>query len=453
MEDLIMNKTKYILILTVAFSMLMTCFIPVRASDNDKTLSDYAGEFCANTKCSSVSIVVVRGEETEICSDTDGLYQIGSMTKAFTGLGIQKLINDGIISEDDPVSEWIPGFTAYYDAELCDITIRQLLTQTSGYTNKESDYPSAAKGMSLMDWAGTVSGKEVNSKPGTEYSYSNVNYNLLGVVIEQATGKTYEEFMETEILQPLGLMNTYVQLPSDDERIIQGSRLGYRMSFAYEIPVSPGQIPAGYFYSNASDMAKWLRIWLGTADVPEEYKALVRSVKENLADTGDYYSGWELFANGTTGHSGGTPNYSSRIVFSDEEQTGVCVLTNLNVASSTDSLCNGIYAARTGKSFGKISTDVWTIFDIIFTAVTVMGLLFTVMAFTVKRRSVLIGTECFQIVLLLSVCIVMPLVFGAGLDKIIFVWAPYSFAGGLITLAGSAIVAAMKLLIIKKNEN
>ena len=445
-----MTKAKTILSVVLSAGLFMTCIVSVHASDKEMLISDHVDEFCSSTKCEAVSVIVVRGDDTEIYGDAGGLYQIGSMTKAFTGLGIQKLISDGMIYENDSLSELLPGFTAYYDNELCDITIGQLLAQTSGYTNKESDYPSATKDMSLMDWADSISGRELNSKPGSEYAYSNVNYDLLGAVIEQATGKTYKEYMETEILQPLGLTDTYVQVPADNEHIIQGSRLGYRHSFTYIIPVAPGQIPAGYFYSNATDMARWMQILMGTADIPEEYKKLVDSVKANLNDPGDHHSGWELFENGTIGHSGGTPNYSSRIVFSDKEQTGVCVLTNLNVAASTDSLCNGIYDTCIGRDFGNIQMDVWTIFDIIFTLVTAMGLLFAAMAVIVKRRGVLIGIECFLIILLTSVCVVMPPVFGAGLGKIMITWAPYSFAGGLLMLTVGVSVTAIKLWIMKK---
>ena len=140
-------------------------------------------------------------------------------------------------------------------------------------------------------------------------------------------------------------------------------------------------------------MAKWIEILIGTADIPEEYKELISTVKTRLSGVGDYYSGWELFENGVIGHSGGTPNFSSRIVFSDEEKIGVCVLTNLNVAASTDGLCNGIYELAAGDRTGdpaaggrtgnpaaggeavdsadgrdalNFPTDVWTVFDIIF---------------------------------------------------------------------------------------
>ena len=76
-------------------------------------------------------------------------------------------------------------------------------------------------------------------------------------------------------------------------------------------------------------MARWINIWLGTADIPAEYKELINSVKNRLGQTGDYYSGWELFENDVIGHSGGTPNYSSRIVFSENvsEISGTLMLT------------------------------------------------------------------------------------------------------------------------------
>ena len=448
-----MKRIKIILLLILTTALFVSDTSVVRATDREGAVLGLMDEFRTGTKCSAVSAAVVRGDETDIYGDADSLYLIGSMTKAFTGLAVHKLINDGLLTEEDKISKLLPGFTAYYNGEPCDITIRQLLTQTSGYTNNETDYPGATNDMTLMEWVDSISGRELSSKPGTGYAYSNVNYNLLGALIEQTSGKRYKDYMENEILIPLGLTNTYVQLSDDAEGVICGSRLGYRHGFRYEIPVVPGKIPAGYFYSNATDMAKWIRIWIGTADIPEEYKALVGKVKDTLSEPGDYYSGWEQFENGTTGHSGGTPDYSSRIVFADKKQTGVCVLANMNVAASTDSLCNGIYAACTGEDVTGINTDVWTVFDIIFTVLTMMGILFVIPAIFVKRRKVLIVTGCFSAVLLILICTVMPHVFGARLRDIMFIWAPYSFTGGLLALTVNILAMAIKLWMMRKNEN
>lgn len=433
--------------------IVLGCGVTSLAGDTDTTVESFAQDFCANTRCKSVSVAVVDGDTASFYGDADGLYQIGSMTKAFTGLAIQKLISEGRLNEDDLVSDLIPGFTACYESDPVDISVLHLLNHTSGYTNSESDYPSAEDGMTLMQWAMTISGKELNSYPGSEYAYSNVNYNLLGLIIEQVTGMPYAEYMNEEILNPLDLTNTYVGMPKAEDAIVTGSRVGYRNSFEYEIPVVEGRMPAGYFYSNARDCARWISIWNGTADIPDEYKELIVTVKEHLEEQGDYYSGWELFDGGIIGHSGGTPNYSSRIVFDDSTGKGVCVLTNLNVAASTDGLCNGIFNIISGKEFQDIPTDVWTVFDIIFTIVSGAGILMTLLSLLMKKRLPVIISGIVVLLLIVSLCIVLPIVFGAGLAGILFTWAPYSLAGSMLILVIHEIVAVIKLRKMRLNEN
>ncbi len=447
-----MKRIKIITLLLM-ISILIADKAYAYADEVKEHVSDQIEEFKTKTKCRAVSVAVVDGDKTEVYGDAEGLYQIGSMTKAFTGLAVQKLIAEGTLSKDDTVSKLLPGFTAVYGHEACDITIDQLLKQTSGYTNSEKLFPSASDDMTLMDWADSISGKELNYRPGERYSYSNVNYNLLGAVIEKASGLSYREYMETNILIPLGLTNTYVQMPGDGASIIRGSRPGYRHAFRYEIKVAEGQIPAGYFYSNINDMARWIGIWLGSTDIPKEFKDLISAVKSELIKPGDYYSGWESFESGTTGHSGGTPNYSSRIVFSEEKKIGVCVLTNMNVAASTDSLCNGIYAVCSGADTVPIAGDVWTVFDLIFSAVTILWVLLIISILFVKRRGTLLVAGILSVTVLISICIVMPLVFKAELKDIAFVWAPYSFTGGLIILTAAVFTIAIKLWKLRKNEN
>lgn len=421
----------------------------VNAAGQKTDVSVLVESFEKETKCSSVSVAVCDGNEVSFYGDSKGLYQIGSMTKAFTGLAIQKLINEGKIREDSNVSDFIPGFKAYYNSTPYEITIENLLTQKSGYTNNETDYPAAEYGMSLQEWAESFSGKELDSVPGTTYAYSNANFNLLGAVIERVSGKTYKEYMESEILAPLGLTNTYVTAPADG--IVRGSRLGYRKAFEYEIPVAEGRIPAGYFYSNAEDMARWTGIWTGSVHVPDEFKEAIDSIKSHLKEEGDYYSGWEVFSD-TIGHSGGTPNYSSRIVFSEEHEAGVCVLTNLNVAASTDSLCNGIFSLTVNCRAEGIATDVWTVFDIIFSTVSVAAILLAVLALFLRKRGILLALGITETLIVVLSLILMPVIFGADLKAIFGTWAPYSLAGGLILLIADVIVIVIRLLLIRNED-
>lgn len=403
-------------------------------------------EFSSKTRCNEVSVVVYDHGDISYYGDNQGLYQIGSMTKSFTGLAVQKLISEGVLSADDKVSELVPGFKAYYDSEEAEITVDDLLKQRSGFTNSENDYPSATEDMSLQDWAEFISGKELKSKPGTEYAYSNVNYNLLGVIIENVTGISYREYMEENILVPYGLDSTYAGVPGDSERIVEGSRLGFRNVFEYKVPVREGSIPAGYFYSDAENIGIWLKAWIENTDADMD------AVIGELKNEGDCYAGWERFEDDVIGHSGGTPNYSSRMVFSRSRGIGVCVLTNLNVAATTDSLCNSVFAEVSGMRSEGLICDVWTVFDIIFTSVSVLGALVLVVALCIKKKGMLIFLESLFLIAEVLILILFPLIFGAGIKDIALIWAPWSFLAGLLIMAADVLIIGIKLIVVKVNE-
>ncbi|MCR5733487.1 MAG: beta-lactamase family protein [Lachnospiraceae bacterium] len=446
-----MKVYRVITALIIFLSVTACLFQSVCASDADET-EKLIQRYQKETKCKSVSVVVFEKGAVSYYGDSISLYQIGSMTKAFTALAVQKLICEGIIDEDGVISDYIPGFKAYYDSEEADITVRNLLEQKSGYTNNEKDYPSTSAVMTLSEWADSISGLKLKQRPGTEYAYSNVNYNLLGLIIENVSNMTYRDYMQQEILNPLGLKNTFVGAPSD-KRITEGTRLLYRHVSDYPMEVREASIPAGYFYSNTEDMGRWIGIWTEYIDVPKSIEKPLSKVREYLKEEGDYYSGWELFADGIMGHSGGTPNYTSRIVFDKEDQTGVCVLSSLNVAATTDSLCNSIFDVLSGKAGTGLNKDIWTIFDEIFSAVTVVCMLLIPAVFFVKKRVPLIVTDVIFISLLALVLILFPVIFGASMKEILFIWAPLSLAGGLFTVIPVIAVTTVKLLKTKRNNN
>lgn len=425
--------------------MLTVLFRAPVTAESDKSIDGLVSEFRSQTKCREVSVVVYDHGELTYYGDSKCLYQIGSMTKSFTGLAVQKLINSGSLSGSDKVSDLIPGFKAYYGSGEADITVEDLLMQRSGYTNSETDYPSASEGMTLEEWAQSISGRELKTRPGEEYSYSNVNYNLLGLIIEKRTGMSYREYMEVTLLDDLGLDSTFVGMPEDTSRIVEGTRPGFRTVFKYEVPVREGSIPAGYFYSDAEDIGKWMKSWIEGVDPDMD------SVMDILEHEGDYYGGWERFNGDTIGHSGGTPNYSSRIVFSRSKETGVCVLTNMNVASTTDSLCNNIFAGLNGDAHDGLICDVWTVFDIIFTAVSVSGVIVFILALCLKKKGLLIGIGSAIAVLLALILILLPVIFGAGIKDIALIWAPWSLLAGLIILTADVAAICIKLLTVKVN--
>ena len=430
----------------------MTHFTAVSAGDED-IIAEQIAEFRKSTRCGSVSAVVCNSDNISFYGGRDSLYQIGSMTKAFTGLAVQKLICEHLISGDDTVSGYIPGFTVYYNNEEAAITIDDLMSQRSGFTNSEKDYPAAAPDMTLREWAYSISGKELKSAPGEKYAYANTNYDLLGAVIEEVTGMTYREYMEREIFAPLGLVHTYAGIPSSQENIIPGTRLGFGCTFPFDMPVSEAAVPAGYFYSDAEDMGRWIRIWLGLTDIPEDFSAPLEQIRSRVRQEGDYYAGWECFRGGITGHSGGTAAYSSRIAFSGSENIGVCVLTSLNVAASTDSLCDSILQSEMGNSPSALKCDVWTVFDRVFSALCAAGAVFFVCTIRIRNRRTLIICAVSSFLLLAAILAVFPTVFGADMHEILFVWAPWSVSGFIMILTADILCICIRIIQVRKHDN
>lgn len=436
----------------IAVLLCRTLSFHASAMSDDST-QQCITEFCRETKCSNVSVAVCEPEEVRFFGDKDGIYQIGSMTKAFTGLAVQELIDNGLISESDTVSEYIPGFEAYYRSEKVDITINCLMEQKSGYTNSERDYPSADTDMTLPEWAYSISGRELKSRPGEKYAYSNVNFDLLGAVIENVSGISYREYMEKNIFAPLGLHSTSAGMPEDSGRIVKGSRPGYRHVFEYTLPIREASVPAGYMCSDTVDMSRWIRLWLGNEETPASLKSAMEHIKSRLGDEGSYYAGWERFPDGVIGHSGGTPNYSSRIVFSEESGIGVCVLTNINAAASTDSLCDSVFDMVSGKGYPGIRHDVWTIFDIIFSVLSAAEILLLTAVLFIGNRKLLLSADIALILLFTAIMTVFPMIFGADMREIVLVWAPLSVCGGLILMAADIIVISIRYVRVRINDN
>ena len=123
---------------------------------------------------------------------------IGSLTKTFTTTLIMQLVEEGLISLDDPVGSMGMGF------KHGQITIRQLLTHTSGLSKYKTKNGYVAKGTTPMDVLRYVSEQPLRNPPGSYVNYSTSGFSLIGLVLEQKTGKTFEELLRTRITDPLG---------------------------------------------------------------------------------------------------------------------------------------------------------------------------------------------------------------------------------------------------------
>ncbi|WP_428150446.1 serine hydrolase domain-containing protein [Brevundimonas sp.] len=186
------------------------------------------------------------------------IFRIASLTKTFTAAAIYRLAEAGVLGIDDPVSRWLPSFSA-----LAPLSLHELMTQTAGLHSDEDEGAVSGGPVSQTELADRIArqAEPFDFAPGSAWLYSNANYIVLGAVIEIATGKPYAEAMQTLIFGPLSLGSTAVDRMSE---VVTGRVSGYALSqtepFVFEnapnLPVEQAG-GAGSIRSTAGDLCAW----------------------------------------------------------------------------------------------------------------------------------------------------------------------------------------------------
>ncbi len=184
-------------------------------------------------------------------------YSIGSISKQFTAAAILMLVEQGKLSLDDPVSKYAPGLTRGHE-----VTIRQLLSHTSGYQDFwPQDYvpplmlqPISAEG--IMDrWAK----KPLDFDPGTKWQYSNTNFVIAGVIVEKVSGTPLLQLLGTRVFTPLGMKSV---ADTNENKLPPTDPSGYLRYALGPLRPAPKEgrgwmFAAGELAMTAEDLAKW----------------------------------------------------------------------------------------------------------------------------------------------------------------------------------------------------
>ncbi|WP_328165889.1 serine hydrolase domain-containing protein [Cytobacillus praedii] len=200
--------------------------------------------------------------KTPVTSNT--LFEIGSTTKAFTGLAILQLEKEGILKRSDDVQKYIPWLKLKYNGEPQTITLNQLLHHTSGIAfNSITQIPESNADNALNSNVRTLLHQQLNRKPGSSFEYATINYDVLGLVIEIVTKQPYDIYMKKQILEPIGMKDTFVGLHQvQSSEMASGYKIGFMRERTYTPPIYRGNVPAGYIISNTNDIAKWMKLQL-----------------------------------------------------------------------------------------------------------------------------------------------------------------------------------------------
>jgi CubicO group peptidase (beta-lactamase class C family) len=272
-------------------------------------------------------------------------YAIGSISKQFTAACILLLVQDGKLSLDDPVSKFFPELT-----RAGEVTIRNLLTHTSGYEDyAPQDYtipawtrPSNAMAI-IHEWAT----KPLDFDPGTQYQYSNTNFNILGLIVEKASGQPFWRFLSTRVLQPLHLTHAIDLDTQRDQLEVTGYA---RAALA---PLRPARMEApGWYFADgemampASDLLTWdISLMDQSLLAPASYAAMETEMKLRNGQGIGYGLGVAVgYRNGhrVVAHSGEVGGFVAQNVVFPDDKLAIVVLTNQEASSAAGTIARGI---------------------------------------------------------------------------------------------------------------
>lgn len=462
---------KKFIVFTLTIFLIVSTFATQTYALSDsqgEAIKGFLDEACRKSGVPGMSVSVLDNDEVFYFSSgyanrekgesasEDTLYELASVSKAFTGMGILLLEEKGLLSTTDTIQTYLPWFTLKYQGKPVDmqsLTLNDFLHHTSGLTNRKhtKDIPEGNTPDMLQKTVEMLVDAELSFSPGKQYDYGTVNYDVLGLVIEKVTGQSFEDFMKEQIFQPLGLHQTYVykEEASATGYLAQGYRSSFFTTTPYRAPDYAGNKPAGYIISCTKDMARWMGIQMGTVkDIPEIYQTVIEKSHQgdkSVPVVNDMYygAGWLVNADKTIiEHSGGNPNFSTQVSILPKEGKAICLLTN--GANTNISLVKNIKDILDGNLTQSYRISSTQLLDIILSSVTIVFCLLTVLLAicgvrrnreierrTMTKRRIIITT--ISIIATIISCLFSMLIISSR--SIILIWQTYSILTALISSA------------------
>jgi CubicO group peptidase (beta-lactamase class C family) len=306
-------------------------------------IDDYVEQYLGKNGLPGASIAIVKDGELVHAQgyghDSEGnpitehsLMRIGSVSKSFTAFAVLQLIDQGAIELDDSVIRHLPELIMQ-DDRLGQITIRQLLSHTSGIPNPTiiPEASTSEEGVKrLHQW-------KLQSNPGERHSYSNANYWILARLVEIVTGMEFSAYMDTMVFTPLGMDNSLSPVNSGDS--IPGLPLGHVTAYGTTIRISEMEqmfSGAGGIVSTAADMGKWLSMHTNDGVSPAGVRLLSTSLLEESYSpqpgSERYGLGWSLSSSNVVPqriqHSGALSSYQAQQSIVPSSGYAVAVMLN-----------------------------------------------------------------------------------------------------------------------------
>jgi CubicO group peptidase (beta-lactamase class C family) len=282
--------------------------------------------------------------ELNVPAKPETVYQSGSMGKQFTATAVMMLVEEGKIALDDKINKYFPDSPESWN----NITVRNLLTHTAGTTDypKDFDFRRDYTEAELLKKAQAI---PLAFEPGEKWSYSNIGYVTLGILISKVTAKFYGEFLQERIFRPLGMTSARIISEAD---IVPNRAAGYRMpkgELKNQEWVSPtmNTTADGSLYLTVLDVAKWdAALYTEKLLKKSSLDQMWTPVKLNNGATRPYGFGWafaDVRGHRIIEHGGAWQGFTSHIARYVDEKLTIVVLTN-RAGANPGNIAHGIEA-------------------------------------------------------------------------------------------------------------
>ncbi|HWI60986.1 MAG TPA: serine hydrolase domain-containing protein [Symbiobacteriaceae bacterium] len=314
--------------------------------------------------------VVVNGEVLleGACAgnDADTPFEIGSITKSFTATAILQLRDKGLLDLDAPVRKYLPWFTLKDEAAAGKITLRHLLTNSSGIpTNAmwpplQGDY--ARVWRSIEEGVRGLARVKPAFEPGAKFMYSNMGFAVLGAVVQAVSGRSWASYVQEEIMVPLGMTRSLADLHEGRLPLA----VPHSWVFGRPWPVrhrllGPFMAPAGSTtICSVRDLARYIAAHMGAIPLPGVSPASLEEAHRgvhSMSEKHRYAMGWvDGVAKGgerVVWHNGGTEGSRSSAMFAPDHGVGFVLLTS-RTNGLVDVLAGSVMAILLGREASPV---------------------------------------------------------------------------------------------------
>ncbi|MCE7995138.1 MAG: serine hydrolase [Roseivirga sp.] len=262
------------------------------------------------------------------------IFHAASVSKLFTALAVMELMDEKGFSLDTPVTDIVPNLN-FSDNKVAQISVEQILNHTSGLPDVYNyDWKSNhQEENSLRNYFNEKKLKTRNA-PGTNYAYSNLAYDLLGLVVEELSGQSFEDYVKQNLLTPAGMKHSdfrHFLIPEGlRTRPHTMSRVSGKISERTIYPYNREHAPSSTLNASAQELSLWMSHFLRQLDG----NSLHQQMLENSTEASEYIGlGFHLNSiHGfkAVGHFGGDQGFRSALFMIPEKQTGIVVLGNVD---------------------------------------------------------------------------------------------------------------------------